>query len=272
MFADLFKIVYKNAQTLGKEDILTALLASSFELSPKLCGYFFSHPYVGCSEKILNHISNRQIIKTGITYYSKFDDPRLNYNFRPDLIVASDDNLSDFDSHKIIVESKIFSALTPNQFNGYPEIKRKRTDSVFILLISNYEYTELDNCFDRVISWKQTHDIIRQYVNSSSSVTEKYILSELLETFESIGVELNEFIYRDIRKNEAVDDFIDIPTFVKAMRKNLGMTQEAFAKEVGVGLRFIRELEQGKKDSLRSDKVNVVLKRFNCVLAPVAKK
>ncbi|NDA63718.1 MAG: helix-turn-helix domain-containing protein [Chitinophagia bacterium] len=56
------------------------------------------------------------------------------------------------------------------------------------------------------------------------------------------------------------------------MRKNLGMTQEAFAKEVGVGLRFIREVEQGKKETLRSDKVNIVLKRFNCILAPVILK
>ncbi len=53
------------------------------------------------------------------------------------------------------------------------------------------------------------------------------------------------------------------------MRKNLGMTQEEFAREAKVGLRFLRELEQGKKETLRSDKVNQVLKRFGCVLAPV---
>jgi DNA-binding transcriptional regulator YiaG len=272
MFTELFKIVYKNAQTLGKEDVLTALLASMFEISPELCIYFFKHPYLSCPDLIMNDVTEKHRIKTGITYYNEFDDPSANYKFRPDLLITTSDTFSDFNSHKILVESKIFASLTSNQYKGYPEIKKRNSSSIFIILITNYENSEFINYFDRVISWKQTDEIIREYLNYQSNLKEHLIISEILESFEAIGVELNEFIYTNLKSNKTVESFIDIPTFVKAMRKNLGMTQESFAKEVGVGLRFIRELEQGKKETLRSDKVNIVLKRFNCTLAPVTIK
>ena len=46
---------------------------------------------------------------------------------------------------------------------------------------------------------------------------------------------------------------------IKELRKRSGLTQVEFAKRVGVGLRFVRDLEQGKP-SVRLDKVNQVLK------------
>jgi len=45
---------------------------------------------------------------------------------------------------------------------------------------------------------------------------------------------------------------------IQALRKKANLTQEEFAKRVGVGLRFVRDLEQGKS-SVRMDKVNQVL-------------
>ncbi|MDD5218174.1 MAG: helix-turn-helix transcriptional regulator [Candidatus Omnitrophica bacterium] len=45
---------------------------------------------------------------------------------------------------------------------------------------------------------------------------------------------------------------------IKSLRKKAGLTQTEFSKRAGVGLRFIRDLEQGKS-SLRLDKVNQVL-------------
>jgi y4mF family transcriptional regulator len=56
--------------------------------------------------------------------------------------------------------------------------------------------------------------------------------------------------------------------FVKTRRKLLGMTQVQLAKRAGVGLRFVRDLEQGTKD-LRMDKVNDVLALFGHELGPV---
>ena len=45
---------------------------------------------------------------------------------------------------------------------------------------------------------------------------------------------------------------------IMAMRKSAGLTQAQLAKRAGVGLRFVRELEQGKP-TVRLDKVNQVL-------------
>lgn len=55
--------------------------------------------------------------------------------------------------------------------------------------------------------------------------------------------------------------------FVKERRKLLGLTQKELAEKAGVGLRFIRDLEQGK-ESLRLDKVNQVLKLFGYEMVP----
>jgi y4mF family transcriptional regulator len=54
---------------------------------------------------------------------------------------------------------------------------------------------------------------------------------------------------------------MDISTFVKQRRKAVRLTQPELAEKAGVGLRFIRELEQGK-ETLRMDKVNQVLWLF----------
>lgn len=59
--------------------------------------------------------------------------------------------------------------------------------------------------------------------------------------------------------------------FIKKRRKLLGLTQEELAEKAGVGLRFIRDLEQGK-ETLRMDKVNQVLALFGHELLPVESK
>jgi y4mF family transcriptional regulator len=54
---------------------------------------------------------------------------------------------------------------------------------------------------------------------------------------------------------------MDLATFIKTKRKSVKLTQPELAEKAGVGLRFIRELEQGK-ETLRLDKVNQVLQLF----------
>ena len=49
---------------------------------------------------------------------------------------------------------------------------------------------------------------------------------------------------------------------VKELRKKYNLTQEDLALKSGVGLRFLRELEQGKP-TVRMDKINQVLNLFN---------
>jgi y4mF family transcriptional regulator len=61
---------------------------------------------------------------------------------------------------------------------------------------------------------------------------------------------------------------LTLSSFVKAKRKELGLTQHDLADKAGVGLRFIRELERDKP-SLQKDKVNQVLVLFGYELGPV---
>lgn len=61
--------------------------------------------------------------------------------------------------------------------------------------------------------------------------------------------------------NELID-------FVKNRREQLGLTQQELADRAGVGLRFVRDLEQGK-ETLRLDKVNQILVLFGHKMGPI---
>lgn len=58
-----------------------------------------------------------------------------------------------------------------------------------------------------------------------------------------------------------------IAAFIKQKRKELGLTQEEFAIRSGLGLRFVRELEQGK-ETVRLVKVNQALAMFDMKVVP----
>lgn len=60
----------------------------------------------------------------------------------------------------------------------------------------------------------------------------------------------------------------NLAAFIKYQRKKLGFTQEELAEKVGVGIRFIRDMEQGK-ETLQLDKVSQVLNFFGFQLEPV---
>jgi y4mF family transcriptional regulator len=62
----------------------------------------------------------------------------------------------------------------------------------------------------------------------------------------------------------------NIGIFIKEKRKQLKLTQPELAERAGVGLRFIRELEQGKQ-TVQLDKVNQVLSLFGSELGVIQK-
>ncbi len=62
-----------------------------------------------------------------------------------------------------------------------------------------------------------------------------------------------------------------IGRFIKTERKKAGLTQEEVAMRSGLGLRFIRELEQGKQ-TVRLDKVNQALEMFGMEVVPGKKE
>ena len=58
-----------------------------------------------------------------------------------------------------------------------------------------------------------------------------------------------------------------IGKYITEERKKAGLTQEEFAMRSGLGLRFVRELEQGK-ETVRLDKVNQALAMFGKEAVP----
>ncbi len=59
-----------------------------------------------------------------------------------------------------------------------------------------------------------------------------------------------------------------ISDFVRKHRKEAGLTQVELAAKAGVGIRFVRDLEQGKQ-TMKIDTVNKVLALFGKCLGPV---
>ena len=58
-----------------------------------------------------------------------------------------------------------------------------------------------------------------------------------------------------------------IAEYIKTNRRAAGLTQQEFALRSGLGLRFVRELEQGK-ETVRMDKVNIALAMFGMEAGP----
>ncbi len=61
---------------------------------------------------------------------------------------------------------------------------------------------------------------------------------------------------------------MSLSEYVKQMRKKYNLTQVDLSQKSGVGLRFVRELEQGKQ-TLRLDKINQVLNLFGAEVGVV---
>ena len=62
-----------------------------------------------------------------------------------------------------------------------------------------------------------------------------------------------------------------ISRLIKEKRKENNLTQEEFALYSGLGIRFVRDLEQGKKN-MNMEKVNKALAMFGYELGPVKKE
>jgi len=73
---------------------------------------------------------------------------------------------------------------------------------------------------------------------------------------------------KDLLKNNIAYSSNIIREFIRSERKKAGLTQKEIALKSGVGLRFIRDIEQGKV-SYRADTINKVLKLFGKTLGPV---
>ena len=68
-------------------------------------------------------------------------------------------------------------------------------------------------------------------------------------------------------------EYTSLSSYIKHMRKQYGLTQVELSEKAGVGLRFVRELEQGKQ-TLKLDKINQVLNLFGAEVGavPISKR
>ena len=125
MFPKIFRTVYKHAQTFGKENTLSALLASMLEFSPKLLLYMIEHLKLSITagHKLLP-VSDIFQVETKPTYFCTDYFSSEDFTFRPDIVAYAGNS---FDSREIndfiVFESKIDSQITPRQLLGYPFLK-----------------------------------------------------------------------------------------------------------------------------------------------------
>lgn len=115
---------------------------------------------------------------------------------------------------------------------------------------------------------KKTSSNGKYYFNIKASNGQIIGTSEMYEvvTARDNAISAVQTIVADAMVNdETVQELINL---VKEKRKQLGLTQQQLAEKAGVGLRFLRELEQGK-NTLRIDKVNQLLKLFGYEMGPV---
>jgi len=111
------------------------------------------------------------------------------------------------------------------------------------------EYVPLEVDIDaRELYWIQHYISHGQLLFNKQSVTPMVIRNDLDVIFNNKDISIKR-----------------IACFIKARRKIVGLTQEEFAEKAGVGLRFLRKLEQGN-ENVMLDKVLTVLRVFGSTL------
>lgn len=99
---------------------------------------------------------------------------------------------------------------------------------------------------------------IQKEINKGSLLLNAFLVTPLL-----ISHDLDYII-----NGKANDEYLRIGRFVKEKRKRFNLTQPELAGKAGVGLRFVRELERGKK-TVQLDKVNKILALFGSTLGVI---
>ena len=271
MFSDIFRVVYRHAQNFGKENTLSAILASMIEFSPKVLLTIMDS--VGIAEDSAHRstpVSGKLRVETGVNYFCPDENEENEYRFCPDILVYTGDSFDARSTNRfILIESKLNSSLTLRQQQGYPYLKQIYGEGILLLQISNSPARDAESIFDHQMSWQDVSDAIENYIEGHcDNLAEQSVLEELFDSMHAVGVDFRALIFRDVEPAQPLVGELTTHEFVKFMRKRAGLTQTEFARTVGVGLRFIRDLEQGKT-TVRTDKVNDVLKFFNCELGPI---
>ena len=109
-------------------------------------------------------------------------------------------------------------------------------------------------------------------INDDIDVRERYWINKFLNNG---SVLLNSNLISPTLINNKLDEILEdkyvepikrIGSFIKEKRKFLKLTQEELSQKSGVGLRFIREIEQSKDKGFNIDKIQTILNLFGCTL------
>ena len=153
-----------------------------------------------------------------------------------------------------------------------------RTNNGQVLLASE-GYSSKAGCLNGINVVKSNGTAINRYERKTSANGQYYFnikasngqiigtsaMYEVVAARDNAICAVQSIVADAIVNDETVQELINL---VKEKRKQLGLTQQQLAEKAGVGLRFLRELEQGK-NTLRLDKVNQLLKLFGYEMGPV---
>ncbi len=137
--------------------------------------------------------------------------------------------------------------------------------------------------YGRNKGWKEQVADIRQAGLEYDIKTVGFNLSEtdalnleyrtIIELIQAKHKLVNRFLPK--KESTSVDmelQILVLSSFIRERRQSLGYSQKEFALRSGVGFRFLKELESGRKQNMRLDKINQVLYMFGHALSPVPLK
>ncbi|MBC7530061.1 MAG: hypothetical protein H7318_00685 [Oligoflexus sp.] len=223
MTAQLFAQVLANVQSLGaKEDLLTGILATFFQISPKGSEAFFK-------------AALEQSAADGKEYYTRFpeaygvvlgekvskkryawiEDKRI--AFAPDIWLF-DQNAEEWSEIKpkpsetsfhFLIECKESARVTKGQARGYPffedDLFGKMQPRVFTLLIYDEASEEEKSSFVANLTWLRVSDLLQAIVKGLSEAPEARDLNFILELLQyHLTLNLKTLLDPSLRDDEAV--------------------------------------------------------------------
>lgn len=105
-------------------------------------------------------------------------------------------------------------------------------------------------------------DFKEEYMDSKEQYWIHRMLNDGHILLNQINVSPVFFAVKEFDREIEQDFLSEVRMFIKAQRKTHKLTQQELAAKAGVGLRFLRELEQGAKSNFNTESIHKILKLF----------
>lgn len=223
MTVQLFAQVLANVQSLGpKEDLLTGILATFFQISQRAGETFFKavveHSAVDPKDYFLSFPDEYGVVlgeKVGKKRYAWIEDKRI--AFAPDIWIF-DQNAEEWSEIKpkpsetsfhFLIECKESARVTKGQSRGYPffedDLFGKLQPRVFTLLIYDEASEEERSAFASSLTWIRVLELLQAIVKDRRDEAEGKDLHFLLELLEyHLTLNIKTLLDPKLRDDEAV--------------------------------------------------------------------